>query len=89
MGNPAGTDGLDALPASRVGRVTHFDASELEAFLRAKYPDREHQSPDSVESLLEEIAGGGWVKTLAALDAILEATREAVARWKTDRSKQG
>jgi hypothetical protein len=68
--------------------TTDFDVQELAEHLRTKFPDRESLSTQYVAELRDEMAGGG-LKTLAALDAILEATPEAVARFEADQLAKG
>jgi hypothetical protein len=65
-----------------------FDAEGLAAYLRERLPDREHLVAGPRAELLEEIAAGG-LTTLGELDAIVESTREAVARFEADQAAKG
>ena len=67
---------------------TDFGTEELAAHLRAKLPRRERLARETVAELLAEIAGGG-LTTLAELNAVLDATSEAVARFEADRAAEG
>jgi len=74
-------------PPEPAGRPD-FDAQGLAAYLREKLPDREHLAAGPRAELLEEIAAGG-LTTLGELDAIVESTREAVARFEADQAAKG
>jgi hypothetical protein len=61
--------------------ASSFKEADLTAYLTEKLPDREHYGdPKGLSELLGEILMGG-VSALEELDAILEATREALAQY--------
>jgi putative GTP pyrophosphokinase len=55
----------------------------LEVYLKSKFPDREHRGSEGVSDLLKELKSFGY-RTLASINAMIDAAIEAVYAYETD-----